>query len=148
MVVFNKRKSLDACFFILEYFSIFIIFMVILISAKYVFPFDVKITWDKNEEKGIAGYKIFCRKEGQDYNYDYNAPVWLGTATSCAIYGLDDMEAYYLVARAFNASGVESENSDELRVELIDGVLRVNISNNSYNFIGNGCFITAGDKGL
>ena len=51
MVVFNKRKSLDACFFILEYFSIFIIFMVILISAKYVFPFDVKITWDKNEDQ-------------------------------------------------------------------------------------------------
>jgi hypothetical protein len=146
MLVLYKRKLLQTRFLIFGLLSILIIFLVILIYSKNAFSFDLPIIWDENEEENIVGYKIFCREEGQNYNYD--APVWVGTGTACTIYDLDDLGTYYLVARAFNNLDMESEDSDELKVELIDGEIKVNISTNSYSFIGSGCFITAGDCGL
>ncbi len=146
MHFFLKRKILFTRFSIFVFLSIIIIF-IILISSKDVFSFNVQIIWDKNEEEDVAGYKIFCREEDQNYNYD--VPVWVGTDVTCSIYELDDKVTYYFVARAFNTSGIESEDSEELKVGLIDGEIRVNTSTaDSYNFVGNGCFINAGDCGL
>ncbi|MGA1841283.1 MAG: hypothetical protein ACMUIU_11720 [bacterium] len=127
--------------------SILVICLFILICSKNIFSFDAQITWDENEEENIAGYKIFCRKEGYQ-GYNYNAPVWTGTDTTCSIYDLNDTNIYYFVARAFNTAGIESENSEELKVELIDGEIKVSTTTDSYNFVGNGCFITSGDSGL
>ena len=123
--------------------SIFVICLIIIISSKNIFSFDARITWDKNEEEDIAGYKIFCRQEDQGYNY--NVPLWTGTDIACIIYDLDDTNIYYFVARAFNISGIESENSEELKVEFIDGEIKVSTTIDSYNFVGNGCFINTGD---
>lgn len=146
MLIFYKKNPLQTHFFILGFLSILIILLVVHIYSKKVFSFDAQISWDENEEEDIAGYKIFCRKEGQDYNYDN--PVWIGNGITCTIYDLYDKETYYLVAKAFNTSGIESEDSDELRVELIDGEIRVNTSTDSYSFIGSGCFINTGIWGL
>ena len=123
--------------------SILVICLIILISSKNIFSFDAQITWDENEEEDIAGYKIFCRQEDQGYNY--NVPIWTGTDITCTIPELDDTNIYYFIARAFNTSGIESENSEELKVEFIDGEIKVSITIDSYNFVGNGCFINTGD---
>ncbi len=60
----------------------------------------------------MAGYRVFYRQEGQ--NYDYNNPAWQGTDTTCTIYGLDENTSYYFVSRAYDIYDNESENSDEL----------------------------------
>jgi hypothetical protein len=146
MLIFYKKNSLQIHFHFFVFLSILIISQIVLIYPKNVFSYNAQLAWDENEEEGIAGYKIFCREKDQSYNY--NVPVWVGTGITCTIYDLDDMSIYYFVARAFNTLGIESEDSEELKVELIDGEIIVNTSTESYNFVGNGCFITTGNLGF
>jgi len=73
---------------------------------------DVSFRWDQNSEPDLAGYKVFCREEGQSYNY--TNPSWEGTDTMCTIYDLDETKTYYFVVRAFDTEGLESENANEL----------------------------------
>ena len=73
---------------------------------------DVTLAWDANTESDLAGYRIFYREEGQ--NYDLANPDWEGTNTTCTISGLLDNITYYFVARAFDTSDNESLNSNEV----------------------------------
>ena len=81
-------------------------------------PAQVTLTWDKNNEPDVAGYRIFCRQEDQDY--DYNLPVWDGVETTCTIFGLDDNTTCYFVARAYDIQDNESGNSNEVRYQPED----------------------------
>ncbi|MEA1947362.1 MAG: PKD domain-containing protein [Thermodesulfobacteriota bacterium] len=71
--------------------------------------------WDPNSEPDLAGYRVFCRGEGQ--LYDYNNPIWEGTSTNCTISDLDETKTYYFVSRAFDNYGLESIDSNELVLE-------------------------------
>jgi PKD repeat protein len=73
---------------------------------------QVSLQWDPNTETDLAGYRIFSREQSQ--SYDYTAPVWEGTDTFCTIYNLDETKTYCFVARAFDTSGLESQNSAEV----------------------------------
>jgi PKD repeat protein len=73
---------------------------------------QVSLQWDPNSEPDVAGYRIFIREQSQ--SYDYAAPSWEGTDTSCTIYNLDETKTYCFVARAFDTSGLESQNSAEV----------------------------------
>jgi len=91
----------------------------ILLSVPLFFCFvspgyaiDVTFQWDQNSEPDIVGYRVFCREEGQSYNY--TNPSWEGTDTSCAIYDLDKTKTYYFVLRSFDTKGSESDDSNEL----------------------------------
>ena len=91
----------------------------ILLSVPLFFCFvspgyaiNVTFQWDQNSEPDIVGYRVFCREEGQSYNY--TNPSWEGTDTSCAIYDLDKTKTYYFVLRAFDTKGSESSDSNEL----------------------------------
>ena len=104
-------------------FSSFFIFvllsLVTLITSSFVFPqityaVHVTLAWDANSEPNLDGYKSFYRQEGDNYNY--NHPDWVGshTETTCTIYGLYDNTIYYFVVRAFDTSGNESSDSNEV----------------------------------
>jgi len=72
----------------------------------------VILEWTSNNESDLAGYKIFCREQGQ--SYDYSNPSWEGTENYCTIYDLDETRTYYFVARAYDTEGFESEDSEEV----------------------------------
>lgn len=96
----------------LSFLSFIIVTLLLLLSPHGAWAADVTLAWDANTESDLAGYRIFYREEG--LNYDYNNPDWEGTATTCTIYGLDDHTTYYFVARAFDTSNNESGDSDEV----------------------------------
>jgi len=104
-------------------FSFFCLFCFVICALIIFLSFDtahsviIELAWDKNEEVDLAGYKVFCRAE--DLDYDYNAPAWLGTDPNesdpnCSIEIPDDGKIYCFVARAFDIWDNESDNSNEV----------------------------------
>jgi len=103
-------------FFLLSLLFFVALAPILFLSPQNVYAVDVTLAWDPNSEEDLAGYRVFCRAEGQ--SYDYSSPVWEGTDTSCTIdetiYELDDSITYYFVVRAFDTSGNESGDSNEV----------------------------------
>ena len=87
----------------------------IFFSAEPGCAINATLQWSATGETDLAGYRVFCREEGEYYNY--TNPSWEGTKTICTIYGLDENKAYYFVARAFDTEGLESRNSNEVYLE-------------------------------
>ena len=112
----NIRSS---CFFLsflyklLAFSFAFVIYCPVIASAA-----QVTLEWDENSEADLAGYRVFCRQDGQDYDY-YN-PVWEGTEPTCTIFDLNDNTTYYFVARAVDILGNESDNSNEVFSQFED----------------------------
>jgi hypothetical protein len=76
---------------------------------------EVKFRWTPQENTDkVAGYMIFCRERGKDY--DYNAPVWEGDNTflQCTIDGLDESKTYFFVIRAVDRYDNQSYDSPEV----------------------------------
>ncbi len=86
--------------------------LVLFLFSQTVYSLDVTLAWDANNEEDLAGYRVFYRQEGQSYNY--SQPAWEGTETTCTMYNLDDNTTYCFVARAFDTSGNESGDSNEV----------------------------------
>ena len=76
---------------------------------------EVKFEWTpRANPDDVAGYMIFCREKGK--NYDYNAPVWEGDNTffQCSIGGLDESKTYYFVIRSVDRYDNQSYDSPEV----------------------------------
>jgi hypothetical protein len=106
----------------------------LLLSANIAHCYSPSFAWDKNTEPDLAGYRVFYKEKGQ--NYDFNNPAWEGTATTCTLSGLNDNTTYYFVARAYDIYGNESENSVELSGP--NGGVTINSGDGGG---GGGCFI-------
>jgi len=72
---------------------------------------QVTLEWSPNSEPDLAGYTLFCREQGQ--NYDYTNPCWEGTDTACTVYDLDETKTYFFVVRAVDTEGFQSSDSNE-----------------------------------
>jgi len=108
-------KLFKPLFAVLSSFSIYkvlLLLMLFLSPATVAHGFEPSFAWNANTEPDLAGYRVFYREQGQ--NYDYNNPAWEGTETTCTITGLDGNTTYYFVSRAYDTAGNESENSVEL----------------------------------
>ncbi len=79
------------------------------------YAMDVTLQWTPNKEANLAGYKVYCRQEGQPYQY--TQPYWETIDSACKIYDLDKTKTYYFVVRAFDTEGHESNNSNEVRLD-------------------------------
>ncbi len=91
--------------------------LLLLILISVLFPalalaMDVSLAWDPNTGENLAGYHVYAREEGEDYNY--NHPEWEGNDTQCTVKGFDEYESYYFVVRAFDSDGNESGDSNEV----------------------------------
>ncbi|MBN1843354.1 MAG: fibronectin type III domain-containing protein, partial [Deltaproteobacteria bacterium] len=85
--------------------------LILFLSVPNTYSAQVTLAWEPNTEPDLAGYRLFCREQGQSYNYD--VPVWQGTAITCTIPDLDDDTKYCFVVRAFDSSQNESGDSNE-----------------------------------
>ena len=115
VVVFRRFfvhfKALFSVLF-LKFFLTFFSAFTILLSTTIAHGLDLSFEWDLNTEPDLAGYRVFYREKGQ--NYDYNNPAWQGTQTTCTITDLNENTTYYFVSKAYDTAGNESENSVEL----------------------------------
>ena len=107
------------------FFLLSLLFFVAFASILFLFPqnvysVDLTLAWDPNSEEDLAGYRVFCREEGQ--SYDYNNAAWEGPEATCTIYGLDGQITYYFVARTFDNSYNESGDSNEVCYQLSENV--------------------------
>ena len=84
----------------------------ILIFASQAMAAQVTLAWDATNPTP-QGYRIFQRAAGSAYNY--GAPAWTGTATTCTIGNLMPGTTYFFVARAFVGPD-QSGNSNEVTV--------------------------------
>jgi len=110
-VIKTSRSQYPQILFVSLLFSI-ILPIILFLTVKNVYSVDITLAWDKNTEPDLDGYRSFCREEGQ--GYDYNNPAWEGIETSCTIYSLKNNTNYCVVARAFDTSGNESDNSNKV----------------------------------
>ena len=100
----------------------FLLWFVLLTLSLLVFSIpnssgstQVTLEWSPNTEPDLAGYTLFCREQGQ--NYDYTNPCWEGTDTACTIYDLDETKTYFFVVRAVDTEGFQSSDSNETFLE-------------------------------
>ena len=112
---FRPRSS---GFFLFSFLFLVALSPILFLFPQNVYAVDVTLAWDPNSEKDLDGYRVFCREDGESYNY--NVPTWEGNDTSCTIPVLDDTTKYYFVARAFDESGNESGDSNEVAYEPQD----------------------------
>lgn len=75
---------------------------------------EVKVSWDKNLESDLKGYKIYYGTSSR--NYDDNIDV--GNNTSYTVANLDTNIVYYFAVTAIDSSGNESEFSEEVSWKL------------------------------
>jgi hypothetical protein len=86
--------------------------------ATPVYAIDITLKWAGSNEPDLAGYRAFYREEGQRYNYAN--PYWESIDPICTVYDLDETKTYYFIVRAFDTNGLESANSNEVR--LLEGI--------------------------
>ena len=90
--------------------------MLIVLPPRAV-ALDVTLIWGSNSEPDLAGYRVYLRAEGE--TFDYDQPEWEGPETNCTIQDLDDDTHYYFVVRAFDGSGNESGDSNEIGLPIL-----------------------------
>ena len=92
---------------------IIVLFLLLSIGFPFISKADVKVTlqWEANAPD-IEGYQIFCREEGQ--GYDYENFLWQGDHSfdQYTIDGLDEDKTYYFVVRAFTANQVSDVSNE------------------------------------
>jgi PKD repeat protein len=97
---------------------IFAVFNFLFFPAPKAFSASpITLEWSPNSETDLAGYRVFCREEGQ--SYDYANPSWEGTDATYTIYDLEENNTYCCVVRAFDTQGFESDDSNEVCFEVI-----------------------------
>jgi hypothetical protein len=113
MVAISSKYRFNYCF---------VFWFVLLTTALLIFSIpnssgstQVTLEWRPNSEPDLAGYKLFCREQGQ--TYDYDNPCWEGTDTTCTIYDLDETKTYFFVVRAVDIEGFQSSDSNETFLE-------------------------------
>ena len=108
----ERRKS---SFFLLLLLSFLFLIQLTLtpsFSPKIVYAYEVQLTltWNPNDESGLAGYKIYYGISSGIYE----ATVDVGNNTSCALTGLEEGVIYYCAVTAYDRDDNESEFSEEV----------------------------------
>lgn len=109
-------KSRFAAFLPLGFIFFVLLVLILFLSSQNAYAIDVTLAWDANIEEDLEGYRVFGR-QGEDSSYDYDSPTREldKTETTCTITILPPYTPpYYAVVRAFDSSGNESSDSNEV----------------------------------
>ena len=79
------------------------------VSADTGHSAQVSLTWDRNTETDIAGYRVYYGTTSRAYNWF----VDVGNTTTFTVTGLTDGATYYFAATAYDTSHLESTYSVE-----------------------------------
>ena len=96
------------------YYVFLSVFIFIPLKTPTVFsskPVAIKIDWNRINKPSVYDYKLFCRKQGE--KYDFSKPIYEGFRTSFQMTGSKDT-IYYFVVRSYSIDGIESKNSTEV----------------------------------
>lgn len=91
----------------------------------------VIVTWDKNKEKDLAGYKLYFGKN----SYRYTEILDIGNNTEHLIENLETENQWYFAVTAYDTASNESNYSEEVSIFLSEkdtGIVRLDF--NYYNF--------------
>lgn len=89
---------------------IILVFAALLISGVPARAADVTLAWDANAEPDLSGYKVYSGTASRSYSGSVDVGNW----TRCVMGGLEPGRTYYFAAKAYNATGSESEYSSEV----------------------------------
>jgi hypothetical protein len=71
---------------------------------------SVSLAWDPSRASGIAGYRLHYGTS----NGSYSQQIDVGNTTTATVSNLVDGQRYYFIITGYDASGVESEPSNQL----------------------------------
>jgi hypothetical protein len=86
------------------------LFAALLISGVPAKAAEITLAWDQNAEPNLSGYKVYSGTASRNYA----GAVDVGNWTSCVMSGLEPGKTYYFAAKAYNATGSESDYSSEV----------------------------------
>lgn len=89
---------------------IILVFAALLMSGVPVKAADITLAWDANAEPDLSGYKVYSGTASRSYSGSVDVGNW----TSCVMGGLEPGKTYYFAAKAYNATGSESDYSMEV----------------------------------
>ena len=87
---------------------------VAMLFTQLVHAYGVSIGWNENAERDIAGYKVYYGTATRDYQNMLD----VGPFTSAVIDGLSGGVTYYFAVTAYDTSGNESADSQEVRATI------------------------------
>jgi hypothetical protein len=87
-----------------------LVFAALLMSGLPARAADITLAWDANAEPDLSGYKVYSGTSSRSYSGSVDVGNW----TSCVMGGLEPGRTYYFAAKAYNATGSESEYSSEV----------------------------------
>ena len=86
------------------------LFAALLISGVPAKAAEITLAWDPNVEQNVSGYKVYNGTASRNYSGSVDVGNW----TSCVMSGLEPGRTYYFAAKAYNATGSESDYSSEV----------------------------------
>jgi hypothetical protein len=79
--------------------------------TQLAYAYGVSINWNRNSESDIAGYKVYYGTA----THNYQNMLDVGPFTTAVIDGLNGGVTYYFAVTAYDTSGNESVNSQEVQ---------------------------------
>ena len=97
--------------FIISYFVFLPISTLILFFySSTVNSAQVTLAWDSNNEKDLAGYKVYYGFQSKNYEFSID----VGNTTRYIIPKVDEGKTYFIATIAYDTEGYESDFSNEL----------------------------------
>lgn len=99
-------------------FLLILIAFVLIPIVSFAECYGVQLKWDANIEPDLEGYRIFMRLDGDAYDYSNPVEEVDRSAVDVWIRNIDE-GCYAFVVRAFDTSGKESGDSNEVGPECL-----------------------------
>jgi hypothetical protein len=141
-VIFNTLKNICLLFRARRYKYKPIILFFLIPCTLYLIPVIIPIPvilpaanaktvtlgWDSNSEPDLEGYVIYrnAGSPGPPYNYSDTLPeaeLADPLHPKATLTGLKEDKEYYIALTAYNTDGVESSFSNDVCVEVVDGIV-------------------------
>jgi hypothetical protein len=89
--------------------------LAILLSSSAAHPAEVTLAWNATSEPNVGGYKLYCGQASRQYDFYID----VGNTLAGTLTDLQDEGTYYVAVTAYDASGDESDFSNEVAVNLL-----------------------------
>lgn len=110
--MYNQKQALILPLQIFRVFfvSLLTLSLVFFLFTAKAFSAQVTLAWDPNTEPNLAGYKLHYGFETGKYVYTID----VGDSTSFQVTNLEENQAVYFAATAYDVNGIESDYSREV----------------------------------